>query len=237
MNNMPRYMAISLLRFDKPLAVEKFTDREFVTKVRYSTCRADNFRADGSITPEADVFSRIVLCEETATCEHAIEELIDESRQLADLAESIQLFLRPYMHRGHINWLDPISAGAGFEPHSKPAEISPVVDLTSGGFNAPEAQMDGVGRTIAHTVAVADNALKAHGLKFRRVFSLCERLGDPITFTVWDSEEDITKFAYQSGEHLNRVKPQLESELHFDRTSFTRFSIERAQGEWEGVRL
>ena len=230
-------MAISLLRFDKPLAVESFAGRELATKVRYSTRRADNFLVDGSITPEADVFSHIALCEEKVTCEKVIEELIDESKQMAGLAESIQLFLRPYMHRGHINWLDPISAGAIFEPHTKPAEISPVVVLTSGGFSAPESQMERVGRTISHTVTVAENALKANGLKFRRVFSLCENLGDPITFTVWDSEDDIAKFAYQPGEHLNRVKPQLESEFHFDRTSFTRFSIKRAEGQWEGVRL
>ncbi|MFT4564306.1 MAG: hypothetical protein ACI9BW_004069 [Gammaproteobacteria bacterium] len=230
-------MAISLLRVEKPLSIEGFVGRELATKVRYSTRRADSFRIDGSIAADADVFAHIALCEDRSNCEDVVEELISEAKQVTGLAESIQLCLRPYMHRGSINWLDPINAGPIFEPHTKPAEISPVVVLTSGGFSAPESQMDRVGRTVSHTVTVAEDVLKADGLNFRRVFSLCEELGDPITFTVWDSEENIAKFAYQSGQHLNRVKPQLDSEFHFDRTSFTRFSIERAEGEWEGVRL
>ncbi len=156
---------------------------------------------------------------------------------MTGLAESIQLSLRPYTHRGSINWLDPISAGPIIEPHPKPVAISPVVVLTSGGFSAPESQMERVGRTISHTVTVAEDALKANGLKFRRVFSLCANFGDPITFTVWESEDDIARFAYQSGEHLDRAKPQLDSEFHFDRTSFTRFTVKRAEGEWEGVQL
>ena len=237
MSNLARYMAISLLRLAKPIPVESFARDELATKARYSTYRADSFRVDGSIAPQADVFSHIVLCEEKAACFDVFEELIAESENISGVAESTQLCLRPYMHRGNINWLDPIRAGAIFEPHGRPEKINPVVVLTSGGFNAPETQMERVARTVSHTVTVADNALKASGLKYRRVFSLCENMGDPITFTVWDSEDDIAKFAYQAGEHLNRVKPQLDSEFHFDRTSFTRFSIERAEGEWEGVRL
>ena len=237
MINLPKYMAISLLRFEKPVPVEKFAENHFATKVRYSTCRADTFRVDGTIAEEADVFSRIALCEEKAVCDEVTDELVHEAKQSEGIAESMQLSLRPYAHRGSINWLDPVNAGLIFEPHQKPPTVSPVVVLTSGGFTAPETQMERVGRTVTNTVMVAENALKANGLTFRRVFSLCANLGDPITFTVWESEDAIANFAYRPGDHLDRVKPQLESTYHFDRTSFTRSTIERAEGEWEGVRL
>ena len=230
-------MVISLFRFEKPLAVEKFSDNHPATKVRYSTRRADTLRVDGTIAPEAHVFCHIALCVEKTACDEVAEELIREAKQIDGVAESIQLSLRPYMHRGEINWLDAVNPGPIFEPHNKPPTVRPVVVLTSGGFKAPETQMERVGRTISNTVMVAEDALKANGLQFRRVFALCTNFGDPITFTVWESEDDITKFAYQPGEHLDRAKPQLDSELHFDRTSFTRFTIERAEGEWEGLRL
>ena len=112
-----------------------------------------------------------------------------------------------------------------------------VVSMTSGGFLEPGTQMERVSRTLSNTVMVANDVLKADGLQFRRVFSLCGNLGDGITFTVWESESALATFAYRPGEHLDRVKPQLESDFHFDRTSFTRFTIERSEGEWEGVRL
>ena len=97
--------------------------------------------------------------------------------------------------------------------------------------------MERVGRTVSHTVRVAEDAPNANGLNFRRVFSLCENQRDAITFTVWNSEDDIANFACRPGEHFNRVKLQLKSEFHFDRTSFTRVSIERAEGEWEGIKF
>jgi hypothetical protein len=237
MNSLPKYMAVSLLRFEEPLAVERFVGVELETEVRYLTSRADAFRIDGSIDAETDVYSHITLFEEKSSSDAIIDQLVEDAKHREGLAYSMQLLLRPFMHRGSINWLDPINAGEIFEAHRKPSVIGPVAVLTSGGFEAPETQMERVGRTVKHTVMVAEDALRAKGLKFRRVFSLCETLGDPITFSVWESEDDIAKFAYQPGEHLNRVQPQLKSEFHFDRTSFTRFSIERAHGEWEGVTL
>jgi hypothetical protein len=230
-------MAISLFRFEKPLAVEKFADSQLDTKVRYSTRRADSFVIDGTIAPEANVFCHIALCDDKRTCDEATEELIREAKIIDGVAESIQLSLRPFMHRGTINWLDPVNPGPIFETHEKPPITSPVVILTSGGFVEPGTQMERVSRTITNTVVVAEDALKSNGLRFRRVFSLCGNFGDPITFTVWESENDMVKFAYRPGEHSERAKPQLDSDFHFDRTSFTRFTIDRAEGEWEGVRL
>ena len=237
MSDIPKFMAISILRFQKPRAVETFAHSHLDTKVQYSTRRADSFLLDGTIAPEANVFCHIALCDEKRTCDEATEELIHEAQILDGVAESIQLSLRPFMHRGAINWLDPVNPGPIFETHGKPRNVSPVVSMTSGGFIEPGAQMERVTRTLSNTVMVANDVLKADGLQFRRVFSLCGNFGDAITFTVWESEGALATFAYRSGEHLDRVKPQLESDFHFDRTSFTRFTIERSEGEWEGVRL
>ena len=236
-DTLPNYMAISLLRYEAPIPVEKFAGVELSSNVRYLTSRADTFLIEGAIDTQADVFSHIVLFDDGTSGEAILDELHADSQQRQGLAESMQVLLKPFAHRGSINWLDPENSGEIFAPHPRPATPGPVAVLTSGGFDAPETQMERVGRTVVHTVTVANDALKAEGLKFRRVFSLCEQLGDPITFTVWDSEEDIAKFAYHPGEHLNRVKPQLETDFHFDRTSFTRFTIERSYGEWEGIRL
>ena len=234
MRNLPRFMAISLFRFEKPLAVEKFADSQLDTKVRYSTRRADSFVIDGTIAPEANVFCHLALCDDKRTCDEATEELIHEAKQIDGLSESIQLSLRPFMHRGTINWLDPVNPGPIFEAHKKPPLTSPVVSMTSGGFVEPGTQMERVSRTITNTVMVGEDVLKADGLRFRQIFSLCGNFGDPITFTVWESENAIAKFAYRPGEHLERAKPQLDSDFHFDRTSFTRFTVDRAEGEWEG---
>ncbi len=237
MSDLPQFMAISLLRFQKPRAVETFADSRLETKVRYSTLRADSFLIDGTIALEADVFSHVALCDDSKTCDKALEELIHESHNLYGIAESIQLLLRPFMHRGTINWLDPVNPGPMFETHQKPQNANPVVSMTSGGFIEPGAQMERVRSTLSNTVMVANDLLKADGLQFRRVFSLCSNFGDGVTFTVWESEDALATFAYGPGEHLDRVKPQRESDFHFDRTSFTRFTIERSEGEWEGVRL
>ena len=237
MRNLPRFMAISLLRFETPLAVEKFAESPLDTKVRYSTRRADSLVIDGTIAPAATVFCHLALCDDKRTCDEATEELIYEAQQIDGLSESIQLSLRPFMHRGTINWLDPVNPGPVFEAHEKPPIVSPVVSMTSGGFREPGTQMERVSRTISNTVMVTSDVVKAAGLRFRRVFSFCGNFGDPITFTVWKSENDIVKFAYRPGEYLERARPQLDSDFHFDRTSFTRFMIDRAEGEWEGVRL
>lgn len=237
MHNLPGFMAISLFRFEKPLAVEDFADSRLDTKVRYSTRRADNFGIDGTIAAKADVFCHIALCDDETTCDGAMEELIHEAKQTEGVAESIQLSLRPFMHRGSINWLDPVDPGPIFEAHPKPLIMSPVVVMTSGGFVEPGTQMGRVSRTITNTVMVAEEALKSSGLRFLRVFSLCDNFGDPITFTVWESENDMMKFAYRPGEHSKRAQPQLDSDFHFDRTSFTRFTVERAEGEWKGGRF
>ena len=237
MSDLPKFMAISLLRFQKPRSVETFTNSHLDTKVRYSTLRADSFLIDGTIALEADVFCHVALCDDKETADKATEELLHEAQTLDGIAESIQLLLRPFTHRGTINWLDPVNPGPMFETHEKPRNVSPVVSMTSGGFIEPGAQMERVSRTLSNTVMVANDVLKADGLQFRRVFSLCGNFGDAITFTVWESEGALATFAYRSGEHLDRVKPQLESDFHFDRTSFTRFTIERSEGEWEGVRL
>ena len=237
MSDLPKFMAISLLRFEKPLTVETFASSPLDTKVRYSTHRADSSLMDGTIATESNVFYHIALCDDKRTCDEATKELIFEAKILDGVTESIQLSLRPSMHRGNINWLDQVSPGPIFETHEKPPNVNPVVSMTSGGFREPGTQMERVSRTISNTVMVARDVLKADGLQFRRVFSLCENFGDPITFTVWDSEDDIKTFAYQPGEHLERAKPQLDSDFHFDRTSFAQFTIDRAAGEWAGVRL
>ena len=238
MRNLPRFMAISLFRFEKPLAVEKFADSQLDTKVRYSTRRADSFVIDGTIAPEANVFCHLALCDDKRTCDEATKELIHEAKQIDGLSESIQLSLRPFMHRGTINWLDPVNPGPIFEAHKKPPIMGPIVSMTSGGFRGSlETQMERIGHTITNTVMVGEDVLKADGLRFRQIFSLCGNFGDPITFTVWETGNDIAKFAYQPGEHLDRTKPQKDSNFYFDRTSFTRFTVDRAEGEWEGVRL
>ena len=154
--------------------------------MRYSTRRADSFVLDGTLAPEANVFSHIALCDDKTTCDDGQEELIREAKQTDGVAESMQLALRPFMHRGSINWLDPVNPGPIFEAHEKPPITSPVVILTSGGFVEPGTQMDRVSRTVTNTVMVAEDALKADGLQFRRVFSVCGNFGDPITFSMWD---------------------------------------------------
>lgn len=237
MSDLPQFMAISLLRFQRPRTVETFTDSHLDTKVRYTTLRADSFLIDGTIALEADVFCHVALCDDRETCDKAMEELIHKAQTLDGIAESIQLLLRPFTHRGTINWLDPVNPGPMFETHEKPRNVSPVVSMTSGGFIEPAGQMERVRTTLSNTVMVANDVLKKDGLQFRRVFSLCANFGDGVTFTVWESEDALATFAYGPGEHLDRVKPQLESAFHFDRTSFTRFTVEHSEGEWEGVRL
>ena len=183
MSDLPQFMAISLLRFQKPRAVATFTDSRLETKVRYSTLRADSFLIDGTIALEADVFSHVALCDDRKTCDKAMEELIHESQILDGIAESIQLLLRPFMHRGNINWLDPVNPGPMFATHKKPRKASPVVSMTSGGFIEPGEQMERVRSTLSNTVMVANDVLKADGLQFRRVFSLCGNFGDGVTST------------------------------------------------------
>ena len=96
--------------------------------------------------------------------------------------------------------------------------------------------MERVSRTISNTVMVGEEVVKEADYGSSNILTVWE-FRHPITFTVCESENDIVKFAYRPGEHLERAKPQLDSDFHFDRTSFTRFTIDRAEGEWEGVRL
>lgn len=72
------------------------------------------------------------------------------------------------------------------------------------------------------------------GVMFRALFSLDDQfVDDGITISAWRDQRAMLKFAYNPSAHKSRLDRHLNEPI-FDRSSFTRLTIDRALGTWDG---
>jgi len=74
------------------------------------------------------------------------------------------------------------------------------------------------------------------GLDLELAFYASEFTTDAITFSIWEAEKAIGRFAYAPGPHRTQVD-RFHAEKLADRSSFTRFRILDARGSWQGRQL
>lgn len=146
--------------------------------------------------------------------------------------EHWSLALEPYAHRGAVDWSGKGPADPFFETLGpRPSRDVPIVTMTSFGFPVPTAYLADFGRAMMRTrrsaretPAILDDIQFQH----RAAAAL-----DPLTFTVWQSEQAAMDWAYRTGTHRTVMDWFRESGMPL-RSSFTRLSILASRGRWGG---
>ncbi len=228
-------MTLSLFRLSKARRVGEIRARAIPAGACYWSLRPENLTMEGTVSDEASAFLVVGLFAEVSDAVLAFEIRENLMLDAADVIDVLHLLLIPTVHRGSLNWLDDANPGTVFRVDTPEGITGPILSMTTAGYapgTVPSATR--LQRFIKNTVSVGAEMGCSNGLLFRRLFGPDESLGDAITISVWKSAESLANFAYGAGPHRERMVAHSGSPF-FDRASFSRFTIERAVGSWDGV--
>lgn len=155
---------------------------------------------------------------------------------LAGAVEEWAAVLRPFSHRGEVNWFAPVPPCPAFTAALAPGDGGPFMVVTSAGWTLDDRfdvlkAIDfgtGVGRVRA-TMGQIDGLRAQLSLGFPGIFSF-----DGITITFWRDDPAMRSFAYRAGEHKDQMD-RYRATGNADRSSFTRLQALAARGTWGGI--
>src|SRR5262249_22727102 len=139
----------------------------------------------------------------------------------------------PYFHTGEANFLEPAAPGPMFAPlASKPPAETPVVAVTSIGWNLEGLDMKRVARFGVSSAGVRASMTNVPGLRAQHSFFVEGGLAkDVFTVSFWRDEASLLSYAYGPGVHRDQIGVNRELKLS-DFTSFTRLVVLRQRGTW-----
>jgi hypothetical protein len=172
--------------------------------------------------------------------EDSARATVAERRRLAPWLDGAKerwsAVLRPYRHKGAVNWLDAASPGPIMELAPPPEAPKPLVVITSVGWNVTpdldRARIADFGAGVASvriSMSGIDGLAGQHSVFFPGVIAT-----DPITVSFWRDDESVRAFAFAPGPHRRQLDRYRELGTA-DRTSFTRCTVVESSGSWSGL--
>jgi heme-degrading monooxygenase HmoA len=230
------WATVHWVRFERPR-----TAAELAAASPPAGCVSWKFGLDEAASPVAgrsasEVWCGVALFAAPDAAEAALEDPQAHVPSLPEATESWHALLRPIAHHGACNLLDPASPGALFEPHPHD-QGGPLLVMTSAGFDL-RAKSD-FARLIdfrRRVNAMRSVIAQAPGSMAHQVFATPDAGDDALTLSLWTDDAAMAAFAYRAGAHRTELDRQ-KSQQTVDRSSFTRFRIERAAGTWNGRSL
>lgn len=225
------FATIHLERFDRDLALDEVTATPLPAS-RFAFWGVDEPMTEKGLVRRGSVWGVVALFDEADTAAAALGAQYLEAT--ASPSESWSALLAPTHHRGEINWLDRAAPGPIFTT-SELEGAGPVAVMTSVGFDFAAADFD-MGRPVRFGLDV--NVQRARmsetpGLDLQLALYANEFMTDAITFSLWQDEKAIGRFAYAPGPHRTQID-RFHAEKLADRSSFTRFGILETRGSWNG---
>jgi hypothetical protein len=157
-----------------------------------------------------------------------------------DAKESWGAVLRPFRHKGEVNWMDAAAPGEVFDVGEDPGGEEPFVAITSVGFRTgPDIDVTGVLDRVRDfgmgVLGVRASMTGVRGLRGQQMLFFPGVIAlDPVTVSFWEGDAAVRAFAYGGGPHRRQVDRYHEINTA-DRTSFTRAIALEAYGSWCGA--
>ena len=204
-------------------------------------CASWKFGPDEAASPGAsrsasDVWCGVALFADFERANAALDHPHAHVPRLAEASEAWHALLRPTMHHGECNLVDPAQPGRLFEAREADPGGALFV-MTTAGFNlrarSDFARLIDFRRRVNRMRSVMAEAL---GSIAHQVFAPADPGDDAVTLSLWRDDASMARFAYLPGSHRNEVDRQ-RSDRTVDRSSFTRFRVVRSIGQWHGKSL
>jgi hypothetical protein len=153
-----------------------------------------------------------------------------------DAVEVWGAVLKPFRHLGECNYLNAGAPGPLFATSESMVDpTEPIAIVTTVGWIVGEnLDMNRVQQFSTGVLGVRASMTGTEGLHSQQSFFFPGVLKhDPVTVSLWRNFAAARTFAYGPGVHRDQMLRLREKNLA-DRTSFTRFHIQRAEGTWHG---
>lgn len=233
MADKARYATAHLLRFPEvtmpdQLVLTGAPDGAFSWKIGPS----GPVGADGYRLP-SEIWCAVGLFRELEEAKAAMESKDGFMPFVSEVVESWHLLLLPIRHHGECNHLNRENPGELFETASEdPGGIVAVI-TTAGFVRGPQLKVERL-IEFRRNVDLVDEWLgRAEGCLASRPFTPHTLGDDGFTISVWRNDEAMLNASYRVGVHRTHVDRH-KSTPAFDRSSFTRFRILDACGQWGG---
>jgi hypothetical protein len=188
---------------------------------------------NGMRAGEAEVWGGLGLYEDRAAAEAALSA-DEQDLPFADSAtESWHGLMAVVAHRGYLDF----SRDDGIRPVPAPLSEDPggvLAVITSAGYvSEDESQHARISEFAAQNEKVRAFYSSLESNILRHPFTVCG-VRDGMTFSIWRSDREMLKSAYENGTHRAMMDVHKARSM-FDHSSFTRLRLLANRGTWDGV--
>ncbi len=176
-------------------------------------------------------FCAIALHKDKESAEAYYEHREQILTWLGDAREVWSALLRPVRHVGDVDFLNRANPGLIFDCPTEAVPAGPLVVITTAGFIKEGEWMERAVEFGTGVTAVRTSMTGMPGLHSQQSFLQDD--ADGFTVTLWRDFSAVRDFAYGPGVHKDLLLRQKAGGFA-DRTSFTRYVVERSQGLWHG---
>jgi hypothetical protein len=230
------HLTLQLARFDRLRSPGAVTpgDRP---GLRFCQAGAD-CRAAGTDPASQEAFTFVVvgLHDTEASADGLLADVAAVAPWLDEADERWSAVLAPYRTKGTSNLVAPAAPDRLFNPLvAAPPPGTPMVVLTTAGWNRDGLDMARVQDFGTGTGAVRVSMTAVPGLRSQHSFSFPGVLAwDPFTLSFWRDEASAVAFAHRQPSH-RRQMDRHRATRNADRLSFSRLTVLRSAGTWNGV--
>lgn len=189
--------------------------------------------SDRTFTGASDIWGGLGIWRSREAAEAMIAAPGDAMPWLGETVAAWHCLGIPIAHRGTINWRGHLQNGDAIRLSSTdpggPLAVMTTVGFASRGDGTTRSR---IGRFIQGVFEVLDYFAEQPS-NLRKDSFLPSDGKDPLTFTLWSSDEGMRQAVYRSGTHSTWMAAERAEPLS-DRTSFTRFRVIRSWGDWDG---
>lgn len=187
---------------------------------------------DGLRLP-SEIWCAVALYRGEVAARAAFENRLEFMPFIGDAVESWHQLLIPVKHYGTCNHLDRECPGEIFEVSSADPGGPLMVITTAGYVLAADVNMDRIVPFRQKVDHVNEWLSQMDGCLASRPFTPYKKGNDGCTLSVWRSDEAMLNAMYRGGAHRGYIDGH-RAVNDFDRSSFTRFRLLDASGEWNG---
>jgi hypothetical protein len=187
-------------------------------------------------TQQAFVFAMLALHADERSARVFLHERRSVAPWMDEAKESWGAALRPFRHKGEVNWVDPSSPGPVLNVGAAVAANVPFVSIGSVGWRTgPDLDMKRVLDFSTGAAGIRASMTGTAGLRSQHSLNFPGGLElDPVTVTFWEEDAAARAFAYGGGVHRMQMDRYHKLKTA-DRTSFTRAIALEAYGTWCGA--
>jgi hypothetical protein len=194
---------------------------------------------DGPVGPNgyrlpSNVWCGMALFDEPAAAEAAFAASERHLPNLAHTVEHWHALLRPVAHHGECNHLARANPGQMFATGGDDPGGPLFVVTTAGYVMGPDLDLARVVDFRVHVDQVHDWLKSVEGRVASQVFTPHTVGDDGVTMSLWRSDAAMMSAMYRPGTHRTQMDRHKRDKLA-DRTSFTRFRVLQARGQWDGI--